>query len=331
MIKKKLLLLWLLAPMLSIAFSKAAPVNVSFNFCENAGTLTRNLSLTANAWETKELCLEFYTDSIEPVEIEYLFPRGILSKEQLLICRTDPTDDNDFGKMIEKNGERKFIISAKDWKKIIKEKINIPLWMSWMIYWCFVYEGAWVTKKEGQMFDIAYRKTANINIFVWGSESIVSSIKLLPNKWGEFSSNKKIKATLDKDNKLNLSFLVENVGNIEQEISLKWSIHNALWFEKEFEIPVQKMATNTKSEFSTNIWMIPTYKWVFNVEVNINAQPSFSFDTTNIDENLKQAKITQEVAQVFIFSRIWIIALLFAILIIWLIIRPLFKKHTNNV
>jgi hypothetical protein len=240
------------------------------------------------------------------------------------------SDNNAFSKYIVPTNwaSKTFSISAKDWHKIIKEKFKVPLWMSWIFFWCMSYQWKWISKKSWQLLDIVFRKTAKINVMIWWSAAIKSSIQLLTNKWTIFSSNNKIKAELDKNNKLNLWFLVENNGNLDQNVSIKWSIYNAMWFEKQFDIPMQTIAWTSKYEFKTNAWVLPFYKWFFKVEFSIKAEPQFWFDTTNLDAKLKETTTLEWKWQLFIFSRIWIIVWAIVILIIWMLLRPLFKKHT---
>lgn len=324
-----------LTGLLSIwTYTKAAGyTDALFVFCENAHlpvTSNRDLNLVMNAWEEKEVCLDFSTSSEEPVEITYWFTEWQIDSHQMKLCDNDMTDQNNFAKYFNSSewNNRSFQISTKDWHKIIKEKMRIPLGMSWAFFGCLAFKWKWLTKKDWQIFDMVFRKTAKINVMIWWSNTLQSQIQLLKNPWKIFSSNNRIKATLDKNNKLTLSFIVSNNWNIDQEISMSGSIYNTMGFEKEFSIQGKKVLWWSQIEVTANIWIIPFYKWPFKVDLKLIANPIFAFDTSNIDAKLKAPITIEENWQIFIFTRIRLVILLVALLIIRLIIRPLFKKHT---
>ncbi len=332
MIKKShflfLVLLWLFIFNSSLT-NAAQTVPADFTFCDTGyKPLTRMFTIFANKWEEKEICWRFSTSSETPVEITYWLSMWTFNQNWVQVCDQDMTDNNEFSKLFtNQDWNVKVFTITNTQPKEIKEKIRIPLSASWMIYGCVTYKGKQATRADWKIFDIVMRKAVKLNIFAWWNADIKSSIKLLSNKWKVFSSNNKIKADLTKDNRLNLGFLIQNAGNVGQEISITWTIYNALWFEKQFTVPSQKLAWWKQSDFQTNIWVIPTYKWFFDIAITVSSTPTFDFDSTNIDAKFKQTATIEETWKIFIFSRLRVIAGILALLIIYLILRPMFKKH----
>ncbi|MCF7834754.1 hypothetical protein K9M48_01725 [Candidatus Gracilibacteria bacterium] len=264
------------------------------------------------------------------MEVTYGFSKGLLNENQVQICDQDMGDNNEFSKLFKNsNGNRTFTLDSG--KPItIKEKINIPLGMEGMIYGCLAYKATAVGPKAGGVFDIVIRKAVHLNLFIGGDYEIRSSIALLKNKSDIFSSNNKIKAEVI-DNELILSLIAENNSNIAQKISMNGKIYNALGFQQKFEIPEKKLIPNSSEEFTVNVGILPFYKGPFNVSIDIQGIPSFDFDTSNIDPSLKEPITIQESGKIFIFTRIWILIAILIILILVLILRPLFRKHHDQV
>jgi hypothetical protein len=311
---------------LFFSFSKADIQWVYFRFCDMQNEKDQSKTITIQPWQETEVCLNFFTTDQDPIVVKYWFSEWLLNQSEIQVCDQDMSDNNDFSKLFTSTEwKREFTLSS--WKiETVKEKIRVPLWMNGMTYWCVAYTVQADNKRAWWIFDIVVRKTANLNLFIWWDADIKSSVTLLPNNWKIFSSNDKIKAEI-VDNELLLSFLVSNQGNISQNIVISWKIYNPLWFQQRFEITSQKLIPGSSWEFVANIWAIPFYKWPFNVKFNLLSTPSFDFDSSKIDEKLKEPISISQTWQIFIFTRIWLIILAFIILILVLIFRPMFKKH----
>lgn len=300
---------------------------IEFKFCENVWKwMQANKIVKIQPWESQEICLNFTSEQNEDEEITYWFIEATM-KDWIRTCQIQQKleDENPFIKLFSNDNwnQRKIIIKANE-SKDIKEKINVPIWMSWMVYWCFGYKAKPVTSK---MFNIESLWVKPIDLFIWWSADIKNSIKLLNAKWNTFSSNNKIWITTDKENKIFVNLLIKNQWNVTSNVSIKWSISNALWFEKTFEIPAKLIWIWSETEIKSEPILLPAYKWFFNISTTLTAEPKLEFNADILWEDAKKTFTIEESWQIFIFTRIWIIIGILALLIIRLILRPLFKKH----
>jgi hypothetical protein len=179
----------------------------------------------------------------------------------------------------------------------------------------------------GWMFSLKIRKVGYMDIVIWWESDVRNSIKILNTTWGIFSSNKKMKAEVDAKNKLKLTFLIENQGNIWQSITITGTINNMLGFQQDFAITAQKMAPGSTSTFVADVGILPTYKWLFTVSFNIQNDPQFMFPVT--DEKLKKSGYLSESSKIFLFSRIRVIALIVVLLVLYKLFVPRRVKKTT--
>lgn len=302
---------------------------IRLNYCEDEWKNIQDDSKLINIkpWEEKEICLSFSNTSQETGGIFYWFTVWFLERATQL-CLANVKEENDFSKFFSNDNWniRTFILNPGE-TKTIKEKIKAPLWMSWMFYWCLLH---WVTAwevKEEKMFTIVALIKRSLNLFIWWESDISKTINLLKNKWDIFSTNSKIWAKTTPDGKIILSFLIKNNWNISQSIKIDWNMFNALWFEKTFEVKSILVEPWKEIELKSNELLLPTYKWLFDTQFTLTAEPVFGFNTDSMDAKLKAPTIITETGKIFIFSRIRIIVAIVAIAVIVLIFRPMFKKH----
>ncbi len=313
-------------------FKEADMNNVWFRFC-NDGTgndqLKSNITLSLDWGARKNICLYFFNVWDKTVDFVYWFSEGKIGKYGEEMCEADMTTGNKFSKLIPFTHERRISVKGHTYQTI-DEEIRIPLWMSGVVYWCIAYKLEDPEYKGmGWMFDLVVRRTAHINLFVWGEGTIKNAIKILPLTGGVFTTNKKIKAELDEDNRLKMSFLVENEGNITQDVNITWRIYNVFWFEKNFSIDHKKLAPWEKFTFTSDMGMLPFYKWFFKVQFFTQNTPIFDFDVGGIDDKLKQTWFVEENASLFMFSRAVVIL---AVILIFILYRAFFlKKKQSNI
>lgn len=298
--------------------------NVWVKFC-NDGTandqLKNELSLVVS-WQVKNLCLYFFNVGTKAVDFVYWFSEGKNWSYWEKMCEADMTTWNIFSKLIPLTKERIISVSGNSYQ-IEQEQIKIPLGMSGAIYGCIAYKlQVPEYKSVWWMFDLVVRRTAHINLFVWWKDIIRNAIKLYLLNWWAFTTNKKVKAELDSQDKLGLNFLVGNDWNISQNVSITGTISNILWFYRTFIIDVKTLIPGEKYTFVSNVGILPFYKWFFTVDFTVNNTPVFDFDTTGMSEKIKQSWSINESASIFIFSRMAVIVLIILLLVIYRLFVP---------
>lgn len=299
--------------------------NVWFRFCnEGTGTdqLKTDISLATEPGQSKSLCLYFFNAWDKAVDFVYWFSVGVVGKQGEKMCEADMATGNNFSKLIPFTIERKVTVQGKSYQTK-QEEIKIPLGMSGAVYGCIAYKlEVPEYKGVGGMFDLVVRRTAHIDMFVWWEGMIKNAIKVYPLSGGVFTTNKKIKAEVDAQNRLKLSFLVGNQWNITQDLTITGEIHNILWFSKAFTVDPKKLIPGETHAFTTDIGILPIYKWFFTVDFTINNVPVFDFDASGLSEKIKQWWTVTESASVFIFTRIAVIILIVLVFVIYKIVAP---------
>jgi hypothetical protein len=80
------------------------------------------------------------------------------------------------------------------------------------------------------------------------------------------------------------------------------------------------LAPGATNEFKVSVGVLPVYKWLLSVNLNIKNDPQFLFPIS--DEKLKQPWYYPETGSIFIFSRIWVGVIIVLILIIYRLFVP---------
>lgn len=299
--------------------------SIKLDFCD---WIDANLPVQIQPWETKEICLSFTSKSQSKEKVTYWFMEWYMPAQWTQVCKLEQWIDwwNAYSNLFSNNewNQRTFILEPGE-VKIVKEKINVPIWKEWMTYWCIVHKTETIDK-EWWMFNIVVLMQRYFNLFVWWNAEINNSIKLLKVKSDVRSSNRNLWIKINWD-KISTNFLIKNDWNISQTISIKWTIYNALWFEKEFEIPATTLSPWIETNIESESFLIPSYKWFFTISSEIISEPKFEFNPSEIDDALKQPKTIEESSKIFLFSRIRLIIWTVALIIIIMLLRPLLKKH----
>lgn len=320
--RKKLLMCVFFVWLFCIFFQwivKADVSNVNLTLCEDT-----EKEYMLDVGEEKELCFDLKNKWEEDYIITYWFTEAIIDPDGLYLCSGKPSSWTTFAKTL-KNPELKDITLKWGETKQIKETQIVPVWMTGNIYWCLSYtiKGGWY-HTEWQMFTVIIARTLPLKVFIGKAGDIINNIEMLPIKWGVFSTDNKIKALVDKENKLVLSFLVQNNGNIEQDITITGTIYNMLWFEKSFSVS-RKIGAKSSWELMTNVWFLPSYKGFFTINYSVENTPSFQFDVSNVDKSIMKKWYIENKAKIYIFSRITLIII---VLIIVLFIKLFSKRKT---
>lgn len=308
--------LWLLALgiIFSVPYAKADIQDVSFRYCDDTGDKyfmewKRNFMITPG--QETEICLTFSTNSETERKIIYWFTEGRLTPSGTPMCFSDKGPNNWFSKFFSNTWERVFNIK-KDAPISIKEKINIPLGISGTLYGCLAYSlGApEVNNASGWMFNIVVNKSSPISLFIGQGGDIKHKIVVLKNSWGEYTTNKEIKAIINQENRLQLELLLKNEWNVGEAVELTGSITNILWFEKTFSATITKLTPGAEQTATVDVGNLPFYKGPFTVYYTLNYTPKFEFDASSLEDNLKKWGTITWSAQIYIFSWISLIIIL---------------------
>lgn len=304
---------------LFFGFSKADVQDISFNFCDDKDSsdfLAWKKTFLLTAGKEEEMCLKFSTNSEETRKIVYWFTISYISA-WMSVCDADKWTGNAFSKFFINKEARVFDID-KDHPVTIKEKILIPIGMSGSQYGCLAYalaeaEAEWIA---WWMFDLIVNKVYPLVFFVWWGESVRNAVLLETLSWGAYTTNKKIKAIVDEENTMKLYFRVKNEGNVEQNVIFTGKAYNILGIEKPFSMSAEKVMPWESRDVEINVGMLPFYKWLFNVKVNMQHAPKFDFDVSGLDPDIQKGWIITEKGQVYFFS--WVSLVVVVLIIVFL-------------
>ena len=259
-----------------------------------------------------------------PIKFMYAFTEGEYTDWWIRVCDWHLTNDNKFAMLIPWTKDRVVNMEPQS-NKVIEENIVIPPGMSGLQLWCLIYK---LEKPDGAqwgMFVVEIGKYWWLDIIVGWEATVKNKIDIVDSTWWIFSTNKKIKATVDKENNLTMSVSLSNQGNVSQNVIITGKIYNMLWYQQTFNIDTRKIIPGTTSNLSVDVGMLPIYKWLYSVKLNVQATPEFLFPIS--DEKLKQPKYIVEAGSIFIFSRILVALGIIVVLILYKLLIPRREKE----
>lgn len=332
MMYKKVLFSFVLVGLLFLWSSKADVQDVSFKFCDDTeneafGAWKKTFFVTPG--KETEICMYFATSSEKPRKVVYGFTKAESREVGAAVCDSDKWPNNDFSKYFTNAEPREFVID-KDSPKTIKEKVLLPIGMSGVQYGCLAYslsEYQW-TNLWG-MFNLVINRVFPISLFVGDGDNIKNAVTFIDTKGGAYTTNKIVKAIVDKENNLKLNFLIKNEWNVSENIEITGSIYNILWFEKSFSAQVNNLAPWKEQEVVASVWVIPFYKWFFTTKVNLTYGPNFDFDASTLSDVVKQWGTINEKAQIYVFSWVTLIIAIIVLLIVVKLCMPRKKIIIN--
>ena len=298
--------------------------NIDVRFCDNIWEMIFKKTIDVEPWTKNEVSFCIYNHANKQIPVKYWFTTATYNWVWTRVCQeTTDTVNHDFTLIPAKNDRTVMLASGES--KMIKEEIIIPPWITtWLQIWCLVAEiWWWDPLSMGSMFLLKVRKAFDLNIMVWGVAALKNSIKVLNTTWWVFTTNKQVKATVDKENNLVLGFLVENDWNVAQNVTITGKVYNVLWFQQEFAINNITIPPTSTNEITWNITMLPSYKWLFSIRFNIQNQPQLNFDITNIkDQSSIKTWYMSGQASIFLFSWILVVVLVLLVFVLYKIIIP---------
>lgn len=303
--------------------------NINFRFCnkwlENELLTTRDM-LFINPGEKKELCAAIANNWSKDIKLEYGYSQASSRSDWSVACMGMLAAD-DFSKMIMISWNNILTIPAHSYV-IQRDTLFPPLWYSGIQHGCFVFGIHQENKTSGKsMFSMVSRKAASLDVMVWSDFKVDKAFSLVDQQGGFFTTNKKIKTHFDDNGDLILSLSAQNKGNINQHAIITGRITNALWFQKDFVLEQKKLIAWQTAELTYNVWVIPFYKGLFAVKLNVSYTPTFDFDVSNLPKDILQWGNFDVQGQFFIFS--WFRVVLLA-LILWVITKIFFFRKSSK-
>lgn len=290
---------------------------IHFWFCnEWNDNLSSNLNYAVTAWTPFKVCSMFYNGSNQDIKIEVRIVDQEKTAEWDPTCNYVSTNIQNFINPEVLADFEEIVLPA--WETVTKEfDVTFPLWVEWDQKACYTY----YIPRESQwwMITAIINKASFMDFFVGTLDDIKNEIT---------ATN--ITTSIDDNKDLQMDFVLSNVGNLEDSITIKWQITNILWFKKEFEIEWKwiQLTPGSSVPVSAKLWSLPGYGWLFKIEFTATATPFFSYDVSHstIDPSLLEDK-TFTVTTTY-FQMPWLILIVLVLVIVILFLA--FRKPKNK-
>jgi len=278
-----------------------------FWFCNDGlDTVTKSINAAIEQWKSFKVCTVRKNNSTSDLELTIDMPFATYTAQWDKTCGKDLTFEN-------------FIPESKNLKtltvpagnQLVKEfDINFPIWLNGKQDGCLVFNVAPPTFKEWQSWLMPrIRKWFFMNFFVWEAGDVKNEVKI-----------ENIKTSLNSNKELILNFDVANVGNVENTINISWTISNIFGFKREFEIVWWVVIPERSLNLEANLWLVPSYGWLFSIKFAVNTTPHFIYDISqsNIDPSILEEKVINVKTTHFEMPRLilWIVILVILLLAI---------------
>lgn len=314
----KYLYIFLLSCAIFTSYSFAQDIGaVSAQFC-NGWKFTDYLNFTTDSAKSNPICVQFTNQSSQDVAIKIWFPDGTITKDQFKdrACKTESSINN-FGQYV-KQANKTLIVPAQ--KTITYQaSIQFPAWFGWIVHGCLTYTIA--DTDSSNMVNIVMRKTRYIDILVWSNFKRDISLQ-------NFSKNQSIQTQSNFDSTFSIKLNFINSWDINEFFQWSGIIYDKFWFFKIFDIPPNKITPNSQQQLDINIWRLPFYWWIFQIQISWNIQPEILFNQDNLDPRLKQTILVQSQNTFTIIPRKIILSILIIALIIFSI--NYYKKKSHH-
>ncbi len=290
--------------------------NINMNFC-NDNQKTNEIDTTIKAGEKGLICTEFTNISNEKTTINIEFVDAVITDDAFKkkACNAPDRPKTEFGDFIQ---EYTHTIMLQPWESVKKNYfVKFPIWFQGLSHWCIVYNIIENQEQKNDFLNIIIHSAKFIDMLVNEGDLIMST---------RISSAPKI---IKKGNGYIVRLWIENDGNIDEKVTIKWTIKNILGFQKEFNFE-GIIYTNTGKIFESDQFILPFYKWPFTITTKVSYQPQFDFSAINQSESIKNIQwwnfINENIVVVREIQDIRFIGILGMIaILLWMI----FKKRKN--
>lgn len=293
--------------------------NIHFWFCDQwVDNLSKWLNIAIEQWKTSEVCIAFYNDAKEDITINIDYTILGVDQDWWPSCSID----NSFEQYIENIDQIKQLVIP--WWELVQTsmKLNFPIWIEWDLWWCLAFSleddqwdnnwGWWI------MISTIFRRAFHMHFFVGWIQDIKNELEIT-----------NIETYLNWNKEVILKFDITNTWNLENSLEISWDISNMFGYKKDFIVEWWRIMPNRTLPIEINIWTIASYGWLFNIDININSTPFFSYDISNssIDPTLLKSK--EFTASTTFFQMPWLIIIIVVIVI--LLIITIFRKPKEKV
>ena len=293
--------------------------NIHFWFCDQwIDNLSEWLNMAIEQWKTSEVCLAFYNDAREDIEINVDYTVLGVDQDGWPSCSID----NSFEQYIENIDQIKNLVIPGGELVQTSMKLYFPIWIEWDLWWCLAFSvvdaqwddnwGGWIT------LSTIIRRAYHMHFFVWGIQNVKNELQI-----------DNIESHLNENKELILTFNITNIWNLEESLEIWGYVSNIFGYKKEFVVEWWRVSPNKTLPIEINIGTIASYGWLFDININVVSTPFFSYNISNssIDPTLLEAK--EFTASTTFFQMPWLILIIVIILI--LLIITIFRKPKQKV
>lgn len=284
--------------------------SVYFSFCNDwIDNTTNSLNAAVELWEPFRICMMITnTDKVNDAYLDLSFVVGTISEAWSKLCQLDS-----LAGFVTKGELWQTIVPADNY--LVKEiEVTFPFGYDWEQMTCFGLSSIDRNPSNEGWLKLLTRRVYYASFFVWWWDGLKNLLSVSD-----------LQTKLDENDNLILSFNVKNEWNMENSYDIQWSIKWLFNFQKEFSAVSGRVIPWGSQYIEIPLWELPSYGWLFKINLKINGTPYFSYDISNakIDPAMLEPK-TFEFSTKY-FKMPWLIcgiALFFIILIILLLRRP---------
>lgn len=289
---------------------QAALSSVYFYFCNNGlENTTNSLNAAVELWKPFRVCMMLYNmDKENDAYLDLSFVRWLKNEAWYNVCDLQSLDE--------------FVTSWSFWEVVIpadnyivKEfEVTFPIGYDWEQPTCIGLINVDKHPNDVWWLKMVERKVYYASFFVWWWDGLKNLLSISD-----------LETKLDENGNLTLSFYVKNDWNMENSYDIQWNIKWLFNFQRDFSAVGGRVIPGHSEYVEIPLWELPSYGWLFKINLKIDGTPYFSYDISNakIDPAMLEPK-TFEFSTKY-FKMPWLIcgiALFFIILIILLLRRP---------
>ena len=285
---------------------------VSFWYCnEWVDNLSETLNYAVTQWTPFKVCFMMSNSANQDIKVR-------IRLVDLVNWLCSVNDRSIYNFISEEDVKWFDEINIPAWNYIIKEyEIVYPVWIEWDQWACTMFN---IIKEWEAQWNVAavVNRAYPMKFFVWGLSDIKNIVTV-----------DNIELSLDDNKDLIMNFDVKNEWNLENLVELSGTISNMFGYSKKFSIEGWHVLPGNFWHVEANLWSIPSYGWLFNIDFKAFATPYFSYDISKstIDPSLIEMK-TFDFKTTY-FKMPWLIIAI-AIVVILLIIT-MFRKPKQKV
>lgn len=295
--------------------------SISISFCNDwVENKTKSLNAVLTEWSPFTTCVVVSNLSKRDITVNLEFSDAWPDQFGTPICYASVwfTDY-----VLNSDKISQFVVPAENY--VVKEaEVLYPIWVDKNQIWCFAIWVEWEQDiRDWEWMELASisRKWILAHYYVWSLTDIKNELEV---------SN--LEKSINENGELVLTFDVKNLWNLENKISVDWIISNIFWFKKSYTSDQLWIDANVLPwrdiSVEVNMWLIPNYWGLFNIEFNVTWTPYFSYDVSDdFDKSLLEPLTYTE--KTTYFEMPWLIAIIIVVVIILLIV--LFRKPKPQV